>query len=105
MALGQEHKVCKLIKSLYGLKQAFDCGMLSYEYVINGVDKCIHSKFNKDVDIIICLYMDDLFILVAMMLCMILSVSLPTRFEHFGMSHLCIVWLKGSLIIVTVFPK
>ena len=55
MAPGQEHKVCKLIKYLYGLKQAFDCGMLSYEYVINGADKCIYSKFENNAGVIICL--------------------------------------------------
>jgi hypothetical protein len=66
----------------------FYCVILSHGYVIIGVDKCKYSKFENNVGVIIYLYVDDLLILVAMMLCMILSVSLPTRFEHFGMSHL-----------------
>ena len=66
---GQEHKVCKLVKSLYGLKQApkqwhekFDKVMLSNGYVINSVDKCIYFKCFNDGVIIICLYVDDLLI-------------------------------------------
>ena len=66
---GQEHKVCKLVKSLYGLKQApkqwhekFDNMMLTHGYVINGADKCIYSKFNNNEGIIICLYVDNLLI-------------------------------------------
>jgi hypothetical protein len=69
VVLGQEHKVCKLVKSLYGLKQApkqwhekFDKVMLSNAYVINGVDKRIYSKFNNNEGVIICLYVDDLLI-------------------------------------------
>ena len=47
---GQEHKVCKLLKSLYGLKQApkqwnekFRRVMISKGYSINGGDICIFS--------------------------------------------------------------
>ena len=55
----------------------FDCGMLSLGYVINGADKCIYCKFNNNVDIIICLYVDDLlFFVLAIMLCMMRSVFL-----------------------------
>ena len=64
---GQEHKVCKLVKSQYGLKQAlrqwhekFDNMILTHGYVINGADKCIYSKFNNNEGVIICLYVDDL---------------------------------------------
>ena len=48
---GQEHKVCKLIKSLYGLKQApkqlhikFDENILSNGFKINEAEKCIYYK-------------------------------------------------------------
>ena len=55
----------------------FDCGKLSLGYVINGADKCIYCKFNNNVDIIICLYVDDLlFFVLAIMLCMMRSVFL-----------------------------
>ncbi|GKD25905.1 retrotransposon protein, putative, ty1-copia subclass [Tanacetum coccineum] len=46
---GQEHKVCKLVKSLYGLKQApkqwhekFDNTLLSNDFQINECDKCVY---------------------------------------------------------------
>ena len=69
VVLWQEHKVCKLAKSLYDLKQApkqwhenFDNVMLTHEYVINATDKCIYSKFINNEGVIICLYVDNLLI-------------------------------------------
>ncbi|GJY90524.1 zinc finger, CCHC-type containing protein [Tanacetum coccineum] len=67
---GNEHKVCKLVKSLYGLKQApkqwhqkFDEVVLSSGFLLNQSDKCIYSKFNdSDKVVIICLYVDDMLI-------------------------------------------
>ncbi|GJR13592.1 retrovirus-related pol polyprotein from transposon TNT 1-94 [Tanacetum coccineum] len=44
---GQEHKVCKLLKSLYGLK----------------CDKCVYVKQYKNAFVIICLYVDDMLIM------------------------------------------
>ena len=69
---GQENKVCKLVKSLYGLKQApkwwhqkFDETILSFGFNLNQADKCAYSKFdNHENGVIICLYMDDMFIFV-----------------------------------------
>ena len=68
--LGNEHKVCKLIKSLYGLKQApkqrhekFDSVILEYGFTHNSADKCIYSKFTDSFDVIICLYVDDMLII------------------------------------------
>ena len=65
-----ERKVCKLIKSLYGLKQApkqwhenFDNVILSNCFKHNGADICIYSKFTKDYDVIVCLYVDDMLII------------------------------------------
>nr|GEY76749.1 zinc finger, CCHC-type [Tanacetum cinerariifolium] len=50
---GNEHKVCKLVKSLYGLKQApkqwhqkFDEVVLSSGFHLNQSDKCVSSKFD-----------------------------------------------------------
>ena len=67
--LGNEKKVCKLVKSLYGLKQApkqwhekFDNAILSHGFKHNNADKCIYSKFTNSFGVIICLYVDDLLI-------------------------------------------
>ena len=80
VVFGQEHKVCKLVKSLYGLKQApkqwdekFDKLILSNAYVINGADKCIYSKFNNKVSLFVYMLVTCLFLELALMLCMILK--------------------------------
>jgi len=36
--------------------------MFAHDYVINGVDKCLYSKFINNEGVIICLYVDDLLI-------------------------------------------
>ncbi|GJV63736.1 zinc finger, CCHC-type containing protein [Tanacetum coccineum] len=67
---GNENKVCKLIKSMYGLRQApkqwhqkFDEVVLSNGYLLNQADKCVYSKFDASgKGVIICLYVDDMLI-------------------------------------------
>ena len=53
-ALEQERKFCKLVKSLFGLKQAskqwyekFDNVMMSQGFKINECDKCVYVKDTK----------------------------------------------------------
>jgi hypothetical protein len=65
---GNEHKICKLLKSLYGLRKApkwhikFDQCLLSNGFKTNESDKCIYYKSFDDAHVIICLYADDLLI-------------------------------------------
>ena len=66
---GQEHKVCKLVKSLYSLKQAqkqwhekFYKVIVSNGFRIHESDKCVYSRFNRNKGVIICLYVDDMLI-------------------------------------------
>ncbi|GJR34106.1 zinc finger, CCHC-type containing protein [Tanacetum coccineum] len=67
---GNEHKVCKMVKSLYGLKQApkqwhqkFYEVVLSSGFLLNQSDKCVYSKIDDSgKGVIICLYVDDMLI-------------------------------------------
>nr|GEW50843.1 zinc finger, CCHC-type [Tanacetum cinerariifolium] len=67
---GNENNVCKLIKSMYGLKQApkkwnqkFNEVVLSNGYLLNQDDKCVYSKIDgSGKRVIICLYVDDMLI-------------------------------------------
>nr|GEV02354.1 zinc finger, CCHC-type [Tanacetum cinerariifolium] len=67
---GNEDKVCKLIKTFYGLKQAhkkwyqkFDEVVLSNGYLLNQAEKCVYSKFDEfGKGFIIFLYVDDMLI-------------------------------------------
>ena len=68
--LGQEKKVCRLVKSLYGLKQApmqwhekFDSVMMTNGFKINECDKCVYVKNTERGFVIICLYVDDILIM------------------------------------------
>ena len=68
-APGQGKKVCKLVKSLYGLKQAlkqwhekFDNVMMSHGFKINECDKCVYVKEVEHGYVIVCLYVDDMLI-------------------------------------------
>ena len=68
---GKEKKVCKLIKSLYGLKQAqkqwhakFDQTTLSNGFKINECDKCVYIKDTTNQEVILCLYVDGMLIMI-----------------------------------------
>ena len=69
MVLGEEKKVCRVVKSLYGLKQAskqwqskFVHVLISNGFSINDTDKFIFSKVENNSCIFICLYVDDMLI-------------------------------------------
>ncbi|RVW13387.1 Retrovirus-related Pol polyprotein from transposon TNT 1-94 [Vitis vinifera] len=66
---GKEKNVCKLVKSLDGLKQVpkqwhnkFDHVLITNGYSINDADKCIYSKYENNTCVVICLYVDDMLI-------------------------------------------
>ena len=69
VAKGQEGKVCKLQKSLYGLKQTpkqwhekFDKTLTSAGFVVKEADKCVYYRFGGGNGVILCLYVDDILI-------------------------------------------
>ncbi|KAL2253074.1 UNVERIFIED_CONTAM: Retrovirus-related Pol polyprotein from transposon TNT 1-94 [Sesamum indicum] len=60
VAHGNEHNVCKLVKSLYGLKQApkqwhekFDKTILAFGFTVNENDKCIYCKDMGEANVIL----------------------------------------------------
>ena len=66
---GQESKVCKLLKSLYGLKQVpkqwhekFDRTLTSADFVVNEADKYVYYLYGGGAGVILCLYVDDILI-------------------------------------------
>src|SRR3954462_6930621 len=69
VAPGNEHKVCRLVKSLYGLKQApkewhakFDTAILKFGFRYNSADRCLYSKTTSAYKVLVCLYVDDMLI-------------------------------------------
>ena len=64
---GKEHMVCKLKRSIYGLKQAsrqwylkFNDTIVSFEFKENTVDRCIYLKVSGSKFIFLILYVDDI---------------------------------------------
>ncbi|KAM1632105.1 hypothetical protein ACFX2K_020035 [Malus domestica] len=64
---GRENLVCKLKKSIYGLKQAsrqwylkFDQVIQDYGFIENPSDECIYLKFSGRHFVILVLYVDDI---------------------------------------------
>ena len=86
----QEKKVCKLVKSLYGLKQPpkqwhgkFDQVMLSNSFITNGDAKCVNMKQVNGICLILCLDVDYV-----LLFCNNLHVIQDTKsffFKHFNM--------------------
>jgi hypothetical protein len=69
MVKGEERKVCKLLKSLYGLKQEpkqwhekFGRTLTSVGFVINEANKCVYYRHGGGEGVILCLYVDDILI-------------------------------------------
>ncbi|TYK15862.1 gag/pol protein [Cucumis melo var. makuwa] len=67
---GQEQKVCKLNRSIYGLKQAsrswnirFDIVIKSYGFDQNVDEPCVYKKINKEKVAFLVLYVDDIFLI------------------------------------------
>ena len=65
----KDHMVCKLQKSIYGLKQAsrqwcikFDEGVTANGFKENIVDQCIYVKVSRRKYIFLVLYVDDIFL-------------------------------------------
>jgi hypothetical protein len=69
IANGQEGKVCKLLKSLYDLKQApkqwhetFDKTLTSGSFVVNEANSYVYYWYGGGEGVILCLYVDDILI-------------------------------------------
>ena len=55
----QSGKVCKLIKSLYGLKQSARCWNQKFSLTQSNADQCVFYKMNGNEKIIIAIFVDD----------------------------------------------
>ena len=67
---GQEHMVCKLHKSIYGLKQAsiswnkrFDQVIKSFGFCQNEEEPCVYRKIQDDIVVFLILYVNDILLI------------------------------------------
>ena len=70
IAKGQEKKVCKLQKSIYGLKQAlrswnlrFDQAVKSFGFLQSPDEPCVYKRCNGNVVVFLILYVDDILLI------------------------------------------
>jgi Reverse transcriptase (RNA-dependent DNA polymerase) len=63
----QEHKVCKLLRFIYGLKQSFrqwyirfHQAIISFDFKMIDEDHCMYVKRSKDKFVILSLYVDNI---------------------------------------------
>ncbi|KAL0288218.1 UNVERIFIED_CONTAM: Retrovirus-related Pol polyprotein from transposon TNT 1-94 [Sesamum radiatum] len=68
--VGEEQKVCRLQRSIYGLKQAsrswntrFDEVIRGYDFIKNDYDPCIHQKISGSSIAYLVLYVDDILLI------------------------------------------
>ncbi|KAL0289907.1 UNVERIFIED_CONTAM: Retrovirus-related Pol polyprotein from transposon TNT 1-94 [Sesamum radiatum] len=68
--VGEEQKVCRLQRSIYGLKQAsrswntrFDEVIRGYDFIKNEHDPCIYKKINGSSVAYLVLYVDDILLI------------------------------------------
>ena len=67
---GQEQKVCKLLKSIYGLKQAsrswnlrFDETIKTYSFEKNPDEPCVYKLIKDQIVVFLVLYVDDILLI------------------------------------------
>ncbi|KAK4412129.1 Retrovirus-related Pol polyprotein from transposon TNT 1-94 [Sesamum alatum] len=67
---GEEQKVCRLQKSIYGLKQAsrrwnirFDEVIRGYDFIKNESDPCVYKKVSGSSIVFLVLYVDDILLI------------------------------------------
>ena len=70
IAKGQEKKVCKLQKSIYGLKQAsrswnlkYDQSVKSFRFVQSPDKPCVYKRCSSNVIVFLILYVDDILLI------------------------------------------
>ncbi|KAL0445956.1 UNVERIFIED_CONTAM: Retrovirus-related Pol polyprotein from transposon TNT 1-94, partial [Sesamum latifolium] len=68
--VGEEQKVCRLQRSIYGLKQAsrswntrFDEVIRGYDFIKNDYDPCVYKKINGSSVAYLVLYVDDILLI------------------------------------------
>ncbi|KAL0361244.1 UNVERIFIED_CONTAM: Retrovirus-related Pol polyprotein from transposon TNT 1-94 [Sesamum radiatum] len=69
-AVGEEQKVCRLQRSIYGLKQAFrswntcfDEVIRGYDFIKNDYDSCVYKKISGSSVAYLVLYVDEILLI------------------------------------------
>ncbi|KAL0413293.1 UNVERIFIED_CONTAM: Retrovirus-related Pol polyprotein from transposon TNT 1-94 [Sesamum radiatum] len=70
LEIGEEQKVCRLERSIYGLKQAsrswntcFDEVIRGYDFIMNNYDSCVYKKISGSSVTYLVLYVDDILLI------------------------------------------
>ena len=70
ISYGQESKVCKLMRFIYGLKQAscswnihFDEAIKSFGFSQNMDEPCVYKKVSRSIVTFLVLYVDDILLI------------------------------------------